>query len=324
MTQLAGTTDTYRTGTGGGLREDLEDTIWELFAEENWAQTNLDRTAATGTFHEWIKDALVAATNVPEIEGDDASFATLVAPTRVGNYCQITKKEFLVSGTLEAVSKAGRARESARQTVKQMREWKNDLEYSLLRNAASSAGGSGTARSSAGMESWIATNEILGTTTSSATTPGFAAGVVAAPTDSPSTLAAFTEGHLKTAVNAAWTQGGSARIILVNTSQKAAIDAFPGVATRFVDVNKAAQASIVGAANVYVSDVAVHTVILHRHIRTTVALCIDPEYWSIAFLRNPFMEELAKTGDGMKYHIVGEWALVSRNELASAKVVALA
>jgi len=322
MAQLTGTTDTFRIGTGGGLREDLEDKIWDLWAEENFLQTNLSRVAAEAVYHEWVKDSLTAATNVPEIEGDDASFTTVPAPTRAGNYCQITKKEFLISGTLEVVSKAGRARESARQAMKQMREWKNDLEFALIRNAASSAGGSGTAYASAGMESWLATNEILGTTTSSATTAGFAAGVVPAPTDG-TTTGAFTEGHLKSAVQGAWTEGGNARIILVNTSQKGAIDAFPGQATRFVDVTKGQQASIVGAANLYVSSVAVHTVVLHRHVRATVALAIDPEYWAIAFLRTPFMEQLAKTGDGHKYHIVGQWTLVSRNEKASAKVVAL-
>jgi len=323
MSQVTGTTDTYRVGTGGGLREDLEDKIWDLFPDENWALDNLPRVDASAAYHEWVKDTLTAATNVPAIEGDDASFATIVVPTRAGNQCQITKKQFLVSGTLEAVSKAGRARESARQAVKQMREWKNDVEYCVVRNAASSAGGSGTARSSAGMESWLATNEILGTTTASATTPGFAAGAVASPTDG-TTTGAFTEGHLKSMVQGSWTEGGFARIVLTNTSQKAAIDAFPGQATRFVDVTKGQQASIVGAANVYVSSVGVHTVVLHRHIRASVVLGIDPDYWALAFLRTPFMEELAKTGDGTKYHIVGEWTLVCRNERASSKVVALA
>ena len=29
MAQLTGTTDSYRVGTAGGNREDLEDTIWD-------------------------------------------------------------------------------------------------------------------------------------------------------------------------------------------------------------------------------------------------------------------------------------------------------
>ena len=130
--QLAGTTDTFRMGTGGGLREDLEDKIWDLFADETWAMSNLPRVPATGTFHEWETDVLVAATNIPQIEGDDVSYSTIAAPTRQGDYCQIWQKTFLVSGTLEAVKKAGRAREAARQTVKQMREMKNDINLSVV------------------------------------------------------------------------------------------------------------------------------------------------------------------------------------------------
>jgi hypothetical protein len=323
MAQVSGTTDTFRVGTGGGLREDLEDKIWDLFADETWALTNLDRVPAAAAYHEWEQDTLIAATNVPQLEGNDAAFSTITAPVRRGNYNQIFKKQFLVSGTLEAVSKAGRAKEAARQVVKQMRELKNDMEYALVRNFASTAGAAASARALASMESWISTNETLATTTSSATTPGFASGTVAAPTDG-STTGAFTEGALKTALGDAWTQGGRARVVLVGTSQKAAIDSFTGQATRFMDVTKGQQASIVGAANVYVSSFGVHTIVLHRHVRATVALCIDPDYWALAFLRQPFMEQLAKTGDATKYHMVAEGTLVSRNEAASAKVVSAA
>lgn len=228
-----------------------------------------------------------------------------------------------MTGTLEQVSKAGRAKEAARQAMKQMRELKNDMEYAVVRNQASSAGGSGTARSSASMESWIADNEILATANSSATTPGFASGVVAAPTDG-TTTGALTEGALRSAFEAAWTDGGDARIVLVNVSQKAAIDGITGIATRQVDVGRKQTASIIGAASVYVSSYGVHTVVLHRHVRSSVVLCIDPDYWAVAFLRNPFMEKLAKTGDGEKYMMLSEFTLVCRNEKASAKVVACA
>jgi hypothetical protein len=278
---------------------------------------------AQAAYHEWLQDSLVGATANRQIEGDDASFVTIAAPTRVGNYCQIARKTFLVSGTLESVSKAGRAKEAARQAMKQMRELKNDMEYAIVRNQASSAGGSATARSLASMESWIADNEVLATTTSSATTPGFSSGVVAAPTDG-STTGALTEGALKSALEAAWTDGGDARVILVGTSQKAVIDNITGIAQRQVDVGKKAAATIIGTANVYVSSYGIHTVVLHRHVRGSVVLCIDPDYWAVAFLRNPFMEQLSKTGDGTKYMMLSEFTLVCRNEKASAKVVSCA
>lgn len=323
MAQVAGTTDTYFVGTGGGLREDLEDKIWDLFADESWALTNLDHGSAEATYHEWEQDVLVAATNVPQIEGNDASFTTIVAPTRAGNYCEIWKKQFLVSGTLEAVKKAGRAKEAARQTIKQMRELKNDMEYTIVRNFASSAGGAATGRAMGSMESWLATNIRLATTTSGSTTTGFSGSTVTAPTDG-STTGAFTEASLVSALSKAWTYGGNARVILVGTSQKAAIDAFSGQGTRTINVGSARQLPIIGAANVYVSSFGIHTVVLHRHVRGTIALCIDQDYWGLAFLRNPFMEQLAKTGDGTKYHMIAEGTLVCRNERASAKVVSCA
>lgn len=323
MAQVTGTTDTYRVGSTGGNREDLEDVIWDLFPDETYCLTNFDKTDASSSYHEWLLDTLVAPTSNRQIEGDDASFVTVVAPSRVGNYQQISRKTFLISRTQEKVAKAGRRRESTRQLTKQMREMKNEMEYAIVRNQASSAGGSATARSTASIESWLATNEALATTTASATTPGFSSGTVAAPTDG-STTGALTVAALNTALQGAWSSGGQATQILVGPTQKAAIDAFTGVATRFVDVDRASQASIIGAANLYVSSFGRHTVRLHRHVRSSVVLCLDPDMWAISFIDRPFMEELAKTGDGRKHQILSEWGLISRNEAASAKVVACA
>lgn len=323
MAQIAGTTDTYRIGAGGGNREDLEDVIWDLFPDETYCLSNFDKVDANASYHEWLLDTLVAPTTNRQIEGDDASFITVVAPTRVGAYQQISRKTFLISRTQEKVAKAGRKKESTRQLTKQMRELKNEMEYAIVRNQPSTAGGSSTARSTASIESWLATNEVLATTTSSATTPGFASGSVAAPTDG-TTTGALTVAALNSALQGAWSSGGQATQILVGPTQKAAIDQFTGVATRFVDVDKAAQASIINAANLYVSSYGRHTVRLHRHVRSSVVLCLDPDMWAVSFIDRPFMEELAKTGDGKKYQIVTEFGLVSRNEAASAKVVSCA
>lgn len=320
MTQLTGTTDTYRVGASGGNREDLSDTINDLFPDETYCYTTFDKQDGSASYTEWLLDTLVAPTTNRQIEGDDAAFVTITSPSRVGNYHQISRKTFLISRTQEKVAKAGRRRESSRQAIKQMRELKNEIEYAIVRNQASSAGGSGTARSTASIESWLATNEALATTTSSATTVGFSSGVVAAPTDG-STTGALTVAALNTALQGAWSSGGQPSQILVGPTQKQVIDGFTGVATRFVDVDRAAQASIINAANLYVSSFGRHTVRMHRHVRSSVVLCLDPDMWAISFIDRPFMEELAKTGDGRKFAITTEWALVSRNEAASGKVV---
>ena len=322
MAIVTGTTNTYSVGTAGGNREDLEDSIWNLYADESWAITNLDTVDAEGTNHEWLQDNLAAAAANIQLEGDDDTFTTLVSPTRVNNYLQNFKKTFIVSGTQEKVKKAGRSKEAARESIKKMREMKNDIEFTLVRNQASSVGGAATGRSLASMESWI-TQRTLATTTASATTAGFSAGTVVAPVDG-TTTGALTEANLKAALSSAWAEGGNPSVILVGPTQKNVIDTMLGIATRFVDVGKAAQASITGSANLYVTSYGTHKVVLHRHVRSSVVLCLDPDYWALSYLRRPFMEKMAKTGDADKYAIRAELTLVCRNHKANAKVVAAA
>jgi hypothetical protein len=316
------------------VREDLEDVIWLLDPMDTWALSNLDRVDATAPTHEWLSDNLAAAAANIVREGDDATFATAVPAARLSNQCQIYNKTFVVSDTLEAVKKAGRSSENGRLGTKLLKELKRDMEFGIVTNQASSAGGSATGRSMAGMESWIAgptvtvggtqSNVVVTTTNATATTPGFASGFVAAPTDGVTT-SALTEPILKQALQGAWTDGGDPRVILTGSVGKGQIDAFSGIATRFVDSSPKAQASIVGAANMYVSSFgSPHMVVLSRYVRSSVVLCLDPDYWALAFLRNPQKKPLAKTGDATKTLIVTEMTLVCRNPAASSKVVGVA
>lgn len=328
MAQVSGTT--WTSSIGGGLtmntniREDLEDVIWELDPMDTWCLSNFDKINVDNVYHEWLTDSLAGATANRQVEGDDATFATVTPAKRVGNYCQISRKTFLVSGTLEAVKKAGRKSEVARLATKYMKELKRDMEQAICQSQGSSAGSAVTARSSAGIESWLSTNIVKATTTSSSSTGGWTSGVVPTVADG-ATTGAFTEASLKSALEAAWGQGGDASIILAGSTQKKAIDSFAGIATRFVDSSPRKQAAIIGAANMYVSGFgSPHTVVLSRYMRANTVLCLDPAYWAVGFLRKPFVEELAKTGDGTKKQMLGEFTLVSRNEAASAKVVSCA
>ena len=338
MTVLSNSTLTFGVSSGGGIREDLEDVIWDLFPEDTWAVSNLDKVDATAPTHEWLGQVLAAPAANIGVEGDDASFTSLTSPSRYGNYTQILTKTFLVSDTLEAVKKAGRGSEVARGAMVKMRELKRDLEYAITRNAIGTAGGATTGRSMAGMETWISgflNNAFVGTTVTASTavmsttsantctTPVTSSGVPGtAPTDG-TTTAALTSSNLNLALQGAWSNGGNPTVILAAANNKAAIDGFTGVATRFVDVDASSQAPIIGAANVYVSDFGRHTVVLHRYMRTVTTLCLDPNYWAIAFLRRPMARELARTGDGTKYQIITEGTLIARNWQSSSKIVGL-
>lgn len=337
MTILTGTTQTYGIGSGGGIREDLEDVIWDLFPEDTWAVSNLDKIDAQATTHEWLTQQLAtAATNIG-VEGDDATFTSLTSPVRFGNYTQILSKTFLVSDTAEAVRRAGRGSEVARGAMVKMRELKRDLEFAITTNTIASAGASGTGRTMAGIENWIngyLKNVLVGTTVTAstavtiststvATTPGAASGIpTTALTDGTANTLTLTA--LNLALQGAWSNGGDPSVILCTAVNKTLIDAFTSIATRFVNVDSAAQSPIIGAANVYVSDYGRHTVVLHRYMRDKNVLCLDPNYWAIGFLRRPMARELARTGDGTKYQIITEATLVARNQQSSSKVVGCA
>jgi hypothetical protein len=132
MAVVSGTTSVHGVGTAGGVREDLSDVIQDLFPEDTWALSNLDREDAQSTYTEWLAQELAAASNTNiRIEGDEASYASLTAPTRYASYLHIASKDFLVSDTLEAVNKAGRKSELARGAIVKMRELKRNTYCAL-------------------------------------------------------------------------------------------------------------------------------------------------------------------------------------------------
>lgn len=315
MGQATGTTDTYDLV---GLAEDVEDVIFNISPQETPLLTMAKKKKASATLHQWQTDSLAAAAANRQIEGDDSTYATAAPTTLLSNYCQIAKKTVMVSGTADAVRKYGRKEEFAYQIAKKGKELKRDIEYSLVRNQTSSAGGSATARSSAGIESMIAGNSIE--TNGTGTTPGYSAGVWAAPTDGTST--AMTEGDLVNILEAAWTDGGDPSTIMTNTALKKRIATFGG-ASKFAGFYNpkqgASQGMVIGGVDTYISDFGEHKIVLNRHMRTTVLLALDPDYVSIGWLRSIKFEERAKTGDATRGELLCEYCLIADNPDAHGK-----
>ena len=323
-----GTSESY--DFSNSIREDLEDTIWDLFPMDTWALSNLDKVKAEGTTHSWLLDSLEAATLNTQLDGDDASMVTVNQPLRFSNSCQISRKNFSISGTVEATTLAGRRSEVARQAMKQMRELKRDIEKALVGNQGMCVGSQTVARISAGMESYIASsdhggNAIIATTTNAGSTIGFSSSTVSAPTDGGS-FGGLAQTSFNSALLLAWTDGGDTRVILTGPTYKASIDGFTSNATRTLEVNADPNMAIMVSSGVYISDYGNHTLVLSRYVRNSnpaTVLCIDPDYWATAFLRRPFMEPLAKTGDSERRQILTEFCLVARNPNSSAKVCGL-
>ena len=299
-----------------GIREDLSNVIYNISPEETPFISNIGRENVKNTFYEWQTDSLAAADAAnAALEGDDVGSFNAVNPTsRIGNYTQISTKNVIISGTLEALDKAGRRSELTYQLAKLGSELKRDMESALLANQSPVAGNTTTARRTAGLPAFLKTNTNFGAT--GANNAG-----ISARTDG--TQRAFTETLLKDVISKVWASGGTPKMLMVGAFNKQAASGFTGIATRFRDVPAGQQAQIVGAADVYVSDFGTVNIVPNRFQRARDAFVIDPQYASMAVLRPIQQMELAKTGDAEKRLMLVEYGLKVNNEAAHGIVADL-
>lgn len=311
MTAPVGTFTVYDTSsTRGGLREDLSDMIYSISPTDTPLMSTLAKSKATAVYHEWQTDSLAAATTANAlVEGDDAT-ATTASPTyRIGNYTQIVGKTIQVSGTLEAVDKAGRKSQKAYELAKASSEIKRDIETILFANQASTAGSSSSARKMGTMLAWLKTNTSFGTSGADPTTAG-------STTRSDGVVRTFTETILKEIIREAYISGGNPKVMYVSPIGKQKTSEFTGIAAQRYMAPGDAPTTIIGAADVYMSDFGSISIVPNRFMRTRDAVVVDPEYAALAYLRPFQTNELAKTGDSEKTQLLAELTLEMRNEAA--------
>lgn len=297
-----------------GAREDLSDVIYSIAPTDTPIMSSIGKSKATGTFHEFQTDSLAAATTANAlIEGADATSATLIPTTRIGNFTQIVGKTVQVSGTLEAVDKAGRRSEMAYQLAKASSEIKRDIETIITANQGQSNGVSqSSARVMGSLLSYIKTNTNKG----SGTTPGVDPVTIGVSTRVDGTTRAFTETLLKDVVRQVFVSGGTPAALFVSPAQKQVVSGFTGLAAQRYQVPTNGQATILAGADLYQSDFGVLQIVPNRFMRTRDALVLDAEYAAIAYLRPFQTTELAKAGDSDKTQILAELTLEVRNEAA--------
>lgn len=279
--------------------------------------SNGGRGEVDAVLFEWQTDELASVDpNNKRVEGFDITTFTAITPTvRLQNRTQISSKDLIVSRTEERVKKAGRKSEMAYQLAKKSAELKRDMETISLANQAAAAGDATTPRATGALLAFLTTNTDFG---SGGDDPANAPQPTSARTDG--TQRNFAETQLKTVLASAWTNGGKPRIVMVGAANKQNASAFTGIAQtrKAVEGNKAA--TIIGAADIYVSDFGNVTFVANRFQRARDALVLDPEMYSFVYL-DPFRTEpLAKTGDATKRLLVVEWGLKVHNEKAHGGV----
>jgi len=310
--------NTFTSFDAKGIREELANVISNIAPEETPFTSNVGSENVSNTFFEWQLDDLSSVDVTPVIDGDDvASFDATTATVRVGNYTQIRRRSMIIADNLGFQDLAGRNDEVAYQLAKRGKEIKRDLETIYTGNTARSAGSASAGRVTAGLGAWIATNvNKAGDGTNPTAVDGSDA-------RNDGTQRDFTEAMLKDVMQKAYTEGGNPSVLMVGPYNKTVVSGFAGIAAQRYQAPTDGPTTIIGAADVYLSDFGALTVVPNRFSRERDAWCLDTEYASIATLRPIQAVDLAKTGDAEKKMLICETGLKVTNEKAHGLIADL-
>ena len=311
MAQPSNTFDSY---DANGIREDLENVIYNISPEETPFYSSLKKVSASNTYHEWQTDSLRASASNAHIEGDDTTASAMTATSRLGNYTQIFKNAVTVPDTDEGLDKAGRSAEMAYQTLKIAKEQKLDIEKALFANNARVVGSATAARELAGAPSWMTTN-ITNTGTSGADPTGDG-------TDARTngTQTAFTQTDFDSAMQSIWENGGRPDSVYLSAYQMNIALGFTGNNNQRSTV-QAGDEKVVKSLDVYVTPWGTVEFTPTRENAGRDVFIMQNDMWSCAALRPTKNTALAKTGDSTKRQVLTELTLVCKNEKASGMIV---
>ena len=320
MAQPTNLYDRYDAGTN--VREDLIDAITRTQPEKTPVVSSFGTGTSAQTFHEWQRDNLRApnADNAA-IDGDDATPSAKTPPIRVANICQIFQDTIATSRRANRVKKAGMKSAQAYYKAKAYKELQRDIEARVLSSKAAVAGSGAAASQMGGLGVMIYTNALHnGTGATAAHTSGAPTAAVTAGTNRT-----FTEALLKTAAQSAFTSSGEVpRMVVVSPSHKTTFSAFAGIAVNRNQVKSGQQASIVGGADIYMSDFGEMEIVPHyMQVGSTTVYGLNTDYGSMDYLDGFQSQPLAKTGDSEKEQVLVDVTLRLDSENVHFKIADL-
>ena len=148
-----------------GNREQILDVLTILEPEETPVVSMAKKLPATATFVEWQVDNLDAPTFGGVSEGEDVSSFDnkAINRTKLGNYVQKFRRQWMVSDIQELVNTAGVSSEVANSEAKSLRELKIDLEVAISSSEDRQAeGGAGSPYLTRGLGKWLGNADFTG------------------------------------------------------------------------------------------------------------------------------------------------------------------
>lgn len=248
----------------------------------------------------WREKKLNEDRGTLKLEGAEAG--TPIKSTRgsLDNVCQIIEKVTQVSGTAEALNPKGIGSSFQSEVSDRLIEVKRDLEWYFL-NGVKTLESDNTPRQMNGLVNLVNAGNVQDITGKN-----------------------LDEDILLNALQAMWDHGAQGEYYtFVNATVKRLINklAKAGENIRFVKGDEGIGKAFGVTYNRFESDFGVLNLVLDRHMEAATLLALDLEQVEIAELRGTFYEDLPKSGDYFKGHILNESTIKLLNSYAGAKIV---
>jgi hypothetical protein len=313
---MAAVANTFLSTSAVGNREELSDVVSRITPQDTPIYSMIGKGSCKSVHPEWETDDLAAPAENIQPEGNDYDFDAITPPERMGNYTQIMRKTWIISGTQEVVDEAGNVQKRRYQKLKKGVEIKKDVELAIVTNNASVAGAT---REFGGLPSWIETNV---NREAGGSNGGFNSGTSLTVAATNGSQRAFTKVILDDVMKQGYEEGANFRHFVCSPYVKSVFVTFmsdTNVASFRYAVEGGKGNSIVANADVYegpFGKIMVHP----NRVMTTAATArngffIDTEFLKFLWLRKIQEDkDVAKTGDADKGVIIGEGTLKVSNE----------
>lgn len=277
------------------VKESVLDLITQISPTENYFVSNLQRATGNDEFHIVPRDTLRTPSLVAAVEGADATYDGN-DPTTLLNMMHIVSVGFEVTDSEAAVDRYGSPEDRiAYETEKALKDWSDFAEFALVRSTIITGTGS-AARQMRGLKSSLS--------------------IVTAQSG-----VSLSETILNNYLQNVWLQGANVDLVAVPIQLKRRISGFNGNgATKFYNQE---DKRIVTPIEIYESDASNKPVKLVAHRYVTVSgdnnfdvVGVETDHFATAWLREPKVRTLAKTGDSEKRQVIGEFTLEARNQFA--------
>lgn len=247
----------------------------------------------------WREKQLNTQRGTLKKEGAEAGDPIKSTRGSLSNLCQIMEKVTQVSGTAQALNPNGIGNSFQSEVNDRLIETKRDMEWYFL-NGTKTAENDSTPRQMDGIMNLINSGNVIDATDKT-----------------------FSEDIILDGMQKMWDAGAQGEYYaFVNASVKRLVNSLlkDGVNVKVNIDESMAQVLGITVAKIQ-SDFGVINLVLNRHMATDAFLAVDLDNVEIAELRGTFYEDLPKSGDYFKGHILNESTIKLLNSHAGMKIV---